>query len=131
MAGSTPRRDDRVPRLHDKDDDYTVAMADERRRFATAHSGTPLDHVGTYSVEPAALPGNVENFMGVAQVPIGLAGPILIDGEHADAPRRVPAPGHLAFLARRDPAPGRAGPDPGFGNSQRARQAAVRRFAFA
>ena len=31
------------------------------------------DKVGQYSFDPAVLPGNVENFMGVAQVPIGLA----------------------------------------------------------
>jgi hydroxymethylglutaryl-CoA reductase (NADPH) len=29
------------------------------------------------------LPGNIENFIGVAQVPIGLAGPLLVAGEHA------------------------------------------------
>jgi hydroxymethylglutaryl-CoA reductase (NADPH) len=90
MAGSTPGRHDHVPRSHDHDDDYTVAMAAERRRFATAHSGTSLDHVGTYSIEPAALPGNVENFMGVTQVPIGLAGPLLVNGEHASGEFYVP-----------------------------------------
>ena len=36
------------------------------------------------------LPGNVENFIGVAQVPIGLAGPLLVDGEHAQGEFYVP-----------------------------------------
>ena len=36
------------------------------------------------------LPGNVENFIGVAQVPIGLAGPLLVDGEHAKGEFYVP-----------------------------------------
>ena len=39
---------------------------------------------------PAVLPGNVENFVGVAQVPIGLAGPLLVDGEHAKGEFYVP-----------------------------------------
>jgi hydroxymethylglutaryl-CoA reductase (NADPH) len=36
------------------------------------------------------LPGNIENFIGVAQVPIGIAGPILIQGEHAQGAFYVP-----------------------------------------
>lgn len=101
MAHSTPGRHDdaarphdhddgHVPRSHDHDDDYTAAMATERRRFAVDHSGSPLDHVGSYSIDPAALPGNIENFIGVAQVPIGLAGPLLVDGEHAAGEFYVP-----------------------------------------
>ena len=39
--------------------------------------------MGRFSVDPATLPGNIENFIGVAQVPIGLAGPLRIQGEHA------------------------------------------------
>jgi hydroxymethylglutaryl-CoA reductase (NADPH) len=36
------------------------------------------------------LRGNVEHFTGVAQVPIGIAGPLLIDGEHAKGQFYVP-----------------------------------------
>ena len=39
---------------------------------------------------PAILPGNIENFIGVAQVPIGLAGPLRIQGEHAQGDFYVP-----------------------------------------
>ena len=34
--------------------------------------------------------GNVEQFIGVAQVPIGLAGPLLVNGEHAQGEFYVP-----------------------------------------
>lgn len=34
---------------------------------------TPIDHTQSYQ-------GNIENFIGFAQVPIGLAGPLLLDG---------------------------------------------------
>jgi hydroxymethylglutaryl-CoA reductase (NADPH) len=46
--------------------------------------------VAHYSVDPGTLPGNIENFMGVAQVPIGLAGPIRINGEHAQGDFFIP-----------------------------------------
>ena len=39
------------------------------------HTGAELEHVGSYSFDPGVLTGNVEQFVGVAQVPIGLAGP--------------------------------------------------------
>ena len=78
----------KIPRS--KDNDYTRQMADERRRFAAERSGAALQHVGSYSFDPGLLPGNVENFMGVAQVPIGLAGPLRIHGEHAQGDFYIP-----------------------------------------
>ncbi len=79
---------DRIPR--DPENDYTREQADARRKFAADKAGVTLNHVGHYSVDPATLPGNVENFMGVAQVPIGLAGPLLLHGEHAKGEYFVP-----------------------------------------
>jgi hydroxymethylglutaryl-CoA reductase (NADPH) len=78
----------KIPRS--KENDYTRDMAAARRRFVTERSGTSLEHVGSFSFDPALLPGNVENFMGVAQVPIGLAGPLRINGEHAQGDFYVP-----------------------------------------
>jgi len=80
----------RVPIPRRKDDDYTRDAAAERRAFVAEHTGARLEHVGAYSFDPAALPGNIENFTGVAQVPIGLAGPLRIDGEHARGDFYVP-----------------------------------------
>jgi hydroxymethylglutaryl-CoA reductase (NADPH) len=81
-------RNGRVPR--DRDNDYTREQADARRAFARERTGADLHHVASYSFDPAMLPGNVENFIGVAQVPIGLAGPVLVDGEHAKGEFYVP-----------------------------------------
>ena len=64
----------RIPR--DKDDDYTPDITAERREFLREQTGASLDHVGQFSFDPGVLPGNVENFSGVAQVPIGVAGPL-------------------------------------------------------
>jgi hydroxymethylglutaryl-CoA reductase (NADPH) len=77
-----------VPRLDHGD--YTERAALARREFARERTGAPLRHVGSYSLDPAMLPGNIENFTGVAQVPIGLAGPLLVAGEHARGEFYVP-----------------------------------------
>jgi hydroxymethylglutaryl-CoA reductase (NADPH) len=78
----------KVPRS--KEADYTNEMALRRREFVHERCGTRFTHVGGYTFDPAVLPGNVENFIGVAQVPIGLAGPLRIDGEHARGDFYVP-----------------------------------------
>lgn len=65
-------------------------MARARRDFVREQTGTALDAVGHFSVDPAALPGNIENFTGVAQVPLGVAGPLLVDGEHAQGEFYIP-----------------------------------------
>ncbi len=85
MATLNPMTERRpVPR--DRDNDYTREQAARRREFV----GTDLTHVGSYSFDPAVLPGNIENFIGVAQVPIGLAGPLRVNGEHADGDFYIP-----------------------------------------
>jgi len=76
-----------VPRLAD---DYTAAAARRRLAFLTEATGVSPEHLGRYSFDPAVLAGNIENFVGVAQVPIGIAGPLLIDGEHARGTFYVP-----------------------------------------
>ena len=79
---------DRIPR--DSANDYTEAMAQRRRDFVQEKTSTSLDHVGHYSVDPASTAGNIENFIGVAQVPMGLVGPLLVNGEHASGEFYMP-----------------------------------------
>jgi len=78
----------RVPR--DRQNDYTREAAAGRVEFVTERTGVSLPHVTSYSFDPALLAGNVEQFIGVAQVPIGLAGPLLVNGEHAQGDFFVP-----------------------------------------
>ena len=78
----------RIPRY--KENDYTHESAAKRREFVQQHTGASLTHVGQFSIDPSTLPGNIENFTGVAQVPIGIAGPLLINGEHAQGEFYVP-----------------------------------------
>jgi hydroxymethylglutaryl-CoA reductase (NADPH) len=88
MAATAPS--DRTPVPRDRTDDYTRDAAQLRRAFLTEQTGAALDHVGHYSFDPSVLPGNIEHFTGVAQVPIGIAGPLLVDGEHAQGQFYVP-----------------------------------------
>lgn len=79
---------DRIPR--DSNNDYTENMAEQRRDFVAQKTATTLNHIGHYSVDPALTAGNIENFIGVAQVPMGLIGPLLVNGEHANGEFYVP-----------------------------------------
>lgn len=79
---------ERIPR--DSDNDYSEHMAQTRRDFAVEKTSAKLDHIGHYSIDPATTAGNIENFIGVAQVPLGLIGPLLVNGEHAQGDFYVP-----------------------------------------
>lgn len=78
----------RIPR--DPTNDYAEAPAAKRREFVADQTGVTLKHVAHYSVDPAQTAGNIENFIGVAQVPMGLVGPLRVNGEHASGVFYVP-----------------------------------------
>jgi hydroxymethylglutaryl-CoA reductase (NADPH) len=88
MNGTVSNELARIPR--DRTNDYTHQMAATRREFVCEQTGVDLSHVAQYSFDPCILPGNIEQFIGVAQVPMGLAGPLRINGEHAQGDFYVP-----------------------------------------
>jgi hydroxymethylglutaryl-CoA reductase (NADPH) len=88
MAGTTARERATIPR--NRDNDYTAEAVQARLDFARERSGASLDHVSRYTFDPSITSGNVENLIGAAQVPIGLAGPLLVNGEHANGEFYVP-----------------------------------------
>jgi hydroxymethylglutaryl-CoA reductase (NADPH) len=75
---------------YNKENDYTAEMATKRREFIKEVTGADMTHVGSYSFDTDVLPGNIENFIGVAQIPMGVAGPIKINGEHAQGDFFIP-----------------------------------------
>lgn len=88
MKSAVPSERIRIPR--NPENDYTNEGAAIRREFVEEHTKVRLSHVAQYSFDPAKLPGNIENFTGVAQIPLGIAGPLLINGEHAQGEFYVP-----------------------------------------
>jgi hydroxymethylglutaryl-CoA reductase (NADPH) len=79
---------DLLPRL--KDQGYDPERVARRRAWVEERCGTELRHIGSYSFDPQAMRGNIENPIGAAQVPLGVAGPVLIHGQHARGTYYVP-----------------------------------------
>jgi hydroxymethylglutaryl-CoA reductase (NADPH) len=77
-----------VPRLLGQG--YGEAQIAERRRWVEAETGCRLDEVGATTMAGEAMRGNVENPIGAAQVPLGVAGPLEVHGEHARGVFYVP-----------------------------------------
>ncbi|HSN73782.1 MAG TPA: hydroxymethylglutaryl-CoA reductase [Anaerolineae bacterium] len=78
----------RIPR--DNADNYSDAIIKERQRFVEQFTGKKLEHIPHYSFDPHITAGNIENFSGVVQVPLGFAGPLHIRGEHAQGDFIIP-----------------------------------------
>ena len=75
---------------YSKDDNYSPSIIAERQQFIERVSGVKLQHLNKYSFDPAATKGNIENFTGVAQVPLGFAGPLKVNGEYANGEFIIP-----------------------------------------
>ncbi|WP_088329937.1 hydroxymethylglutaryl-CoA reductase [Lacimicrobium sp. SS2-24] len=84
-------KDTQAPKIpRDRKNDYSAESAQERREFLHQQTGEPLELTGQYTLDPSVLPGNIENFIGIVQMPVGIAGPIHIEGEHAKGDFYVP-----------------------------------------
>jgi len=91
VEDSISEQDEGLPRIpRDSDDDYDESIIEERQRFVEGYSDTSLDHVPRYSFDPHVTDGNIENFTGVAQIPLGMAGPLTVNGEHAQDDVLIP-----------------------------------------
>jgi hydroxymethylglutaryl-CoA reductase (NADPH) len=77
-----------VPRLEKQG--YAEDDVASRRRWIEEQTGAVLTHVGACTLPGEQMRGNVENPVGAAQVPLGVAGPLLVHGEHADGSFYVP-----------------------------------------
>ncbi len=72
-------------RLH-----YSKEAVNERLNWARAVSGANLNHISESKLDPESLAGNIENYIGSVQVPLGLAGPILVRGTYTNGYCPVP-----------------------------------------
>jgi hydroxymethylglutaryl-CoA reductase (NADPH) len=81
-------------RLHDLPAGLTAAQAAEvRRRALERIHGVSLGKVGDYALDAArASARHCENFIGAAQVPIGIAGPVRVRGEQVSGDEEIYIP---------------------------------------
>ena len=77
-----------IPR--DEEDNYSQEAIQMRHEYLEEETGVDLEHVPEYSFDSQRGEGNIENFIGVAQMPLGLAGPVKVNGEHADGYYPIP-----------------------------------------
>jgi len=82
------KRADAIPRS--RDDNYSLEQVARRREFLTSQTGAILGAISNFTLDPKVTAGNVENFIGTLQMPLGVAGPLRIDGEHAQGDFYVP-----------------------------------------
>lgn len=79
---------DLVPRL--KKQGYDRERVAKRRAWLEERTDSSLRHVGSFSFDPEILRGNIENPVGVVQIPVGVAGPLLVRGQQAKGTFYVP-----------------------------------------
>jgi len=72
---------ERVP--HDSALNYDEDYIKQRRNWISEKIKIQLNHIAHYSIAGSDARGNIENFIGVAQIPLGLMGPLLVNGDHA------------------------------------------------
>ncbi|HMQ49633.1 MAG TPA: hydroxymethylglutaryl-CoA reductase [Saprospiraceae bacterium] len=86
----TDKKPDVIKIPRNEDDDYSPEIIKTRQHFIEGFAQNKLEHISHYSFDPHITQGNCEHFVGVAQIPIGLAGPIKINGEHAKGDFIIP-----------------------------------------
>jgi hydroxymethylglutaryl-CoA reductase (NADPH) len=61
-----------------------------RRAWLAHNTGHALDAVADTAFAPEETRGSIENLVGATQIPLGIAGPVRVNGEHADGLFFVP-----------------------------------------
>ena len=75
---------------YSKEDNYSEEIIKERQHFLKTIAQSDLANLTQYSINPKKTVGNIENFIGFSQVPLGLAGPLKVNGEHANGEFYIP-----------------------------------------
>ncbi|WP_251341583.1 hydroxymethylglutaryl-CoA reductase (NADPH) [Haloplanus halophilus] len=78
----------RIHELEAHADADTAATA--RRRLVEAEAGVSLDAVGAYGFPAERADANVENMIGAARIPMGVAGPVTVHGGSLTGERYLP-----------------------------------------
>ncbi|HJP91137.1 MAG TPA: hydroxymethylglutaryl-CoA reductase [Pyrinomonadaceae bacterium] len=77
-----------VPRMEQQG--YAQPYVQRRRQWLEERTGCRLAHIGAHSIPGDEMRGNIENPVGAAQMPLGVAGPLLINGTNVQGVFYVP-----------------------------------------
>lgn len=88
MAGEPTGGTELVPRFHDQG--YDAADVRSRREWVERKLGVSLPLVAACAIPTESMRGNIENPIGSVQMPLGIAGPLLVHGTHARGQFFVP-----------------------------------------
>jgi hydroxymethylglutaryl-CoA reductase (NADPH) len=78
------------PHIPRRTDDWCEEAVRERQAFVHDVTGVTLVHSAAMSYDPALTRGNIEHLTGTVQVPLGIAGPLRVNGEHANGEFLIP-----------------------------------------
>jgi hydroxymethylglutaryl-CoA reductase (NADPH) len=84
------KKGDRTAIPQDRVHDYEPEIVGKRQRFIEEYTGVTLQNINKYHFDPRVTQGNIENFTGTAQVPIGFAGPMKVNGQYASGEFVIP-----------------------------------------
>ncbi|MFW6320269.1 MAG: 3-hydroxy-3-methylglutaryl-CoA reductase, partial [Halohasta sp.] len=88
LAAAVEAGDRRLHELDDHADPDTAAAA--RRLLVEQQSGADLSATGSYGFPAEVAEPNIENMIGTVQVPLGVVGPVDINGGALDDERYLP-----------------------------------------
>jgi len=77
-----------VPRFTEQG--YSQEQVRRRREWLEQQAGVELPLIAACAIPTETMRGNIENPIGAVQVPVGVAGPLLVRGEHATGTFYVP-----------------------------------------
>jgi hydroxymethylglutaryl-CoA reductase (NADPH) len=69
---------------------YTADQVRERREWLQQRLGVELPLISACTIPSEQMRGNIENPIGSVQMPLGIAGPLVVNGEHAQGTFYVP-----------------------------------------
>jgi len=69
---------------------YAADQVEARRAWVERQLGVALPMVGACAIPSEQMRGNIENPIGSVQMPLGVAGPLVVHGEHAEGAFYVP-----------------------------------------
>jgi len=69
---------------------YSHSDVDDRRKAVEEFTGASLENISKYCFDSEKASKNIENMIGATQIPLGFAGPVIINGDNAKGKFVIP-----------------------------------------